>query len=183
MLPTVKPTHLVKGAPGHPVHPPLTGATIGAYTVATVLAVLGALGVSEADMARAWWLALIVALALTVPTAITGLIDWAGIRWGSKPWNTATAHLMAMVTAPVVFTLAAVVGHAGYVTGEVSTAALVLTLVGYALLTIGGWLGGSLVFVHGVGVLAARELGKGDAVPTGGGSAPRGQERYDRGGR
>lgn len=37
------------------------------------------------------------ALALTGPTAITGLVDWAGIEWGSRPWNTATAHLMAMV--------------------------------------------------------------------------------------
>ena len=29
----------------------------------------------------------------------------------------------------------------------------VLTLVGFALLTLGGWLGGSIVFVHGMRVL------------------------------
>ena len=35
-----KPSYLVKGFPGHPLHPPLTDATIGAYTAATVLGIL-----------------------------------------------------------------------------------------------------------------------------------------------
>jgi uncharacterized membrane protein len=29
----------------------------------------------------------------------------------------------------------------------------VLTLIGFALLTLGGWLGGSIVFVHGMHVV------------------------------
>ena len=29
--------YLIRGLPGHPLHPPLTDATIGAYTVATAL--------------------------------------------------------------------------------------------------------------------------------------------------
>jgi uncharacterized membrane protein len=37
--------------------------------------------------------------------------------------------------------------------GRVTTAGLVLTLVGFVVLTLGGWLGGSVVFVHGVRVL------------------------------
>jgi hypothetical protein len=35
----------------------------------------------------------------------------------------------------------------------VSTGGLVLTLVGFVLLTVGGWLGGAVVFVHGMRVL------------------------------
>jgi hypothetical protein len=34
--------NVLRGLPGHPLHPPLTDATIGAYTVATGFAVLGA---------------------------------------------------------------------------------------------------------------------------------------------
>ena len=43
----MKLSYLVKGFPGHPLHPPLTDATIGAYTVAAALGVQSALGVAE----------------------------------------------------------------------------------------------------------------------------------------
>jgi hypothetical protein len=36
----------------------------------------------------------------------------------------------------------------------VSGASLILTLVGFGALTIGGWLGGAIVFVHGMRVLS-----------------------------
>ena len=145
--------NLLRGLPGHPLHPPLTDATIGTYTAATAFAVLGALGVSEGNMATAWWLALVVGLVVTAPTAITGLVDWLRIDRGTDLWKTATSHLAAMVTATVFFLLAAIVGHGGYVDREVAGGGLVLTLVGFALLTLGGWLGGTIVFVHGMRVL------------------------------
>ena len=37
---------LLHGLPGHPLHPPLTDATIGAYTFAVVAALLDVLGVT-----------------------------------------------------------------------------------------------------------------------------------------
>ena len=149
----MKLSYLVKGFPGHPLHPPLTDATIGAYTAATVLGSLGALGVSEANLAKGWWLALVVGLAVTGPTALTGLIDWLGISRGSPLWRTATAHMVAMLTATVFLLLAAIVGHDGYAAGEITGGALILTLIGFATLTLGGWLGGTVVFVHGTRVL------------------------------
>ena len=149
----MKLSYLWRGLPGHPIHPPLTDATIGIYTGATVLAVLSAIGVSDRNTATAWWLVLVVGLIVTVPTALTGFADWLYIEWGSPMWRTATLHLLAMVTATVFFLLAAVFGHGGYVDGEVTSGSLILTLVGFALLTLGGWLGGTVVFVHGMRVL------------------------------
>lgn len=149
----MKPRYLWHGTPGHPIHPPLTDATIGIYTLATVAGVLSALGVSEGNLAKAWWLALVIGLVTTVPTALTGLVDWLTISPGTPLKRTATSHLLAMVTATVFFLLAALVGHGDYVDGEVGGAALVLTLVGFALLTLGGWLGGAIVFGHGMRVL------------------------------
>jgi uncharacterized membrane protein len=149
----MKLSYLVKGLPGHPLHPPLTDATIGIYTGATIFAVLSALGVSEGNMATAWWLALVLGLIVTGPTALTGLIDWLGVTWGNSLWRTATVHLVVMVTATVFFLLAAIFGHAGYVDDEVTGGALLLTLVGFGALTLGGWLGGTVVFVHGMRVL------------------------------
>jgi uncharacterized membrane protein len=145
--------YLVKGLPGHPLHPPLTDATIGIYTGATAFGVLSALGVSEGNMARAWWLGLIAGLVVTGPTALTGLVDWLTITRRTPLWRTATAHMLSMLTATVLFLLAAIFGHGGYVDGEVTSGSLILTLVGFGLLTLGGWLGGTVVFVHGMRVL------------------------------
>jgi uncharacterized membrane protein len=149
----MKLSYLTSGLPGHPLHPPLTDATIGIYTAATAFGVLSVLGVSERNMATAWWLALLLGLIVTGPTALTGLIDWLGITWGTPVWRTATVHMLSMLTATVSFLLAVIFGHGGYVDGDVPTGSLVLTLVGFGFLTLGGWLGGTVVFVHGMRVL------------------------------
>jgi uncharacterized membrane protein len=149
----MKLSYLIKGLPGHPLHPPLTDATIGMYTAASAFGLLSALGLSERNTATAWWLALIAGLVVTGPTALAGLIDWLSISWGTPPWRTATVHMFSMLTATVFFLLAAIFGHGGYVDGVVTSGSLVLTLVGFGFLTLGGWLGGAVVFVHGMRVL------------------------------
>jgi uncharacterized membrane protein len=149
----MKLSYLWQGLPGHPIHPPLTDATIGIYTFAAIAAVLSKAGVAEHSAARGWWLALIIGLVVTGATATTGLVDWLSIEWGSELWKTATAHMFAMLTATVFFLVAAIAGHGGYVDQEVTNGSFVLTLVGFGVLTLGGWLGGAVVFVHGMRVL------------------------------
>lgn len=149
----MKLSYLYRGQPGHPIHPPLTDATIGAYTAATVMGFASIIGVSEKGAASGWWLALIVGLIFTVPTAVTGLLDWLTITWGTPLWRTATSHMIAMVTATVFFLIAALIGHSGYKHGAVETGPYALTLIGFAALTVGGWLGGTIVFGHGMRVL------------------------------
>jgi uncharacterized membrane protein len=149
----MKLSYLWQGLPGHPLHPPLTDVTIGAYTFATIAAILSKLGVAEHGLAQAWWLALVVGLCATVLTALTGFLDWLTITWGSELWKTATVHALANVTAGALFLIAVIVGHGGYVDHHVSTGAFVLTLVGFAVLAVAGWLGGAIVYVHGMRVL------------------------------
>jgi uncharacterized membrane protein len=144
---------LLRGLAGHPLHPPLTDATIGLYTFATGAAILSRLGVSEHNLATAWWLALVGGLIVTVPTALTGFADWLTISRGTPLWRTATLHLGAMVTATIVFAITAGAGHADYVDRTLSGGSLVLTLIGYGVMAFGGWLGGAIVFVHGMRVL------------------------------
>ncbi len=146
-----------RGLPGHPIHPPLTDATLGIYTGATAFAVLHAVGVSEANMATAWWLALLFGLISTIPTALTGFIDWLDISSGSPLWRTATLHFAVMIIATVIFLIAATLGHGDYVDKEIGTSPMLLTLAGFAMLTVGGWLGGTIVYVYGMRVLALKE--------------------------
>jgi len=145
---------LLKGLAGHPLHPPLTDVTVGAYTFATAMAVLSRLGVSDHNTATAWWLGLIAGLIATGPTALTGFVDWLDISRSTPLWRTATLHLSVMLTATILFAITAGAGHADYVDGSIGGASLILTLVGFGVLTLGGWLGGAIVFVHGMRVLS-----------------------------
>jgi uncharacterized membrane protein len=142
----------------------MTDGAIGAYTAATVLAAAGAAGVAEPELAKGWWLTLIIALGFGALAAVTGLVDWLSITRGTPLWRTATTHLVVMVVANALFGLAAILGHAGYVDGEIGTTALVLALCGFAALTAGGWIGGSIVFVHGMRVLGLPEEPAASAV-------------------
>jgi len=149
----VKLAYLIRGLPGHPLHPPLTDVTIGVYTFATVAAIVGKAGLASDAFATAWWLALVIGLISSVFTVASGIADWLTITWGSELWKTATMHALAMAAATVLFGLAAIFGHDGYVGDEVTTGSLVLTILGFVALTAGGWLGGAITFVHGMRVL------------------------------
>src|SRR5919206_2599775 len=95
------PLRLIKGQPGKPLHPPLTDASIGAYTAGVAMLVAGALGLEEEQMAHGALLAISVGLALAAPTAITGLLDWLDLPPDAPVRRVATIHLVIMVTATV----------------------------------------------------------------------------------
>lgn len=90
---------LIHGTRGHPLHPPLTDAVIGMFTLAAGLSIIG--------------------FAVTL------------------------------------FALAAWQQHDGYRHGNVTLGGLILTLAGYVVLAAGGWFGGSVVYLHGMRVVAA----------------------------
>src|SRR4051794_8912158 len=129
---------LLYGPPGHPLHPPLTDATIGMFVLATGLAVLGALGAIEDAVGKACWLALVGGTIVAVPTAATGFADWVRLEWGSARWRTATQHLTAMVSAVVAFAVAAWLQHRGYQRGTGTTGGAVFAVIGVVALTAGG---------------------------------------------
>ena len=153
----MKLSYLIRGLPGHPLHPPLTDVTIGTYTFATVAAFLNIVGLVGRNATSGWWLALVVGLCSAALTATTGFFDWIEIEWGSPTWKKATWHLSVMLAASGAFLAAVLVGHACYTSGTVGVGAFVLTVIGFALLTLGGSLGGAIVFVHGMRVVPASD--------------------------
>jgi uncharacterized membrane protein len=127
--------------------------TVGAYTFAAIAAVLSKLGVAEHGFAQAWWLALVVGAISSALTVSTGLLDWLQISSGTPLKRTANLHAVTMASASVFFVLAIVFGHDDYAVKSVGTAAFILTIVGFLLLTAGGTMGGSITYVHGMRVL------------------------------
>ena len=111
---------LIKGSPGKPLHPPLTDAAIGAYTVGVAMLVFGALGGEEEQMAHGALLAISFGLLLAAPTAITGLLDWLDIPKGTPARTVATLHLIVMLSATVLFALTWLAQRPGYNDDEVT---------------------------------------------------------------
>src|SRR4051794_41213843 len=70
------PAALLHGLPGHPLHPPLTDATIGMFVLATGLAIIGKAGAITEQAGPAMWLALIGGLIVAVPTPPGGMAGW-----------------------------------------------------------------------------------------------------------
>ena len=158
---------LVRGFPGKPSHPPLTDASIGAYTVGVAMLVLGALGVEEEQMAHGSLLAISGGLLVALPTAGTGLLDWLRIEKGTPAKTAATVHLVTMVSATVLFALTWIVQLDGYKDDVVKTSAWILGLGAEALLAVGGYIGGTIVFVYGIRVLSRRDVAFRDALVPG----------------
>ena len=148
---------LVKGSPGKPLHPPLTDASIGAYTVGVAALIAGEAGLQTPEMSHAALIAISFGLILAAPTAITGLLDWLDIPKGTPARTTATIHLVVMVAATVLFALTWLAQRPGYNDDEVRTLALALGIAAEALLAAGGNIGGANVFVYGIRVLKRPE--------------------------
>jgi uncharacterized membrane protein len=155
---------LVKGSPGKPLHPPLTDASIGAYTVGVAALIAGKAGLQTPEMAHAALIALSFALLLAAPTAITGLLDWLDLPKGTPARTTATIHLFVMVAATVLFALTWLAQRPGYNDDEVRTLALVLGIAAEGLLVAGGNIGGANVFVYGIRVLKRPETPVSEAL-------------------
>ena len=121
---------LLRGLAGHPLHPPLTDATIGIYTGATAFAVLGSLGVSEGNMATAAW-------ACRGPCGYCangthGTCRLARDRGRHRTLEDRDDAPCRDGERDCRVLIAAIVGHGAYVDREVTAGLLVLVLIGFA---------------------------------------------------
>lgn len=125
---------------GHPVHPLLTDVVIGAWTSAWFLDLFG----GEEMHAASDRLVGIGVLA-AVPTAATGLSDWAELGGGAR--RVGAVHAAGNTTALTAYTLSWLARKAGR-----RGLGVFLSLVGSGAATFSGFLGGHLSYGKGVGV-------------------------------
>jgi uncharacterized membrane protein len=151
----VKLSYLVRGWPGHPLHPPLSAVTIGAYTAAVIAAIVHVAGTGNPDMARTTGFLIQVGLISTLPVGITGLIDWLPLPRGTPIRKTGLAHLIVVAVATVLFRVAWGLNEDALHKGVIPTTNFALMLIAYVVLAVGSWLGGKIVFVFGYRVLPA----------------------------
>ena len=133
----------------HPIHPMLIVFPLGLWIFGFIAYI-----VYMANGLLSWRGASLYALAGgiigAVLAAVPGSIDLLSLR-RSRVWTTGVTHMISNVTALALFAIAFGIGISR---SAPSAATLVLSILGLIALGIGGWLGGALVYEHGVGVTA-----------------------------
>jgi nitrite reductase/ring-hydroxylating ferredoxin subunit/uncharacterized membrane protein len=124
---------------GHALHPVLTDLVIGSWTSAFLLDLIGERGRDGADLLIG------VGVLSAVPTAVTGLSDWADTTGETK--RVGVAHGLGNVAA-LGFYAASLVARRR---GRRSTGVL-LSVAGAGVVTLTAYLGGHLVYERGMGV-------------------------------
>jgi len=147
----------------HPVHPMLIPFPVALWVFSLV-----------ADVIYLWrgnpvwkdWIAFYTLLGGIIGgalAAVPGFIDWLSLKDGEVV-KIANWHARLNVIALLIFTASfylRTTGGAGLVGGSY-TIPFALSVVGVILITISGWLGGELVFRHGVAVDGGAGAGAGE---------------------
>jgi nitrite reductase/ring-hydroxylating ferredoxin subunit/uncharacterized membrane protein len=124
---------------GHALHPVLTDVVIGSWTSAFLLDLLGERGEDAAD-------ALIgVGIVSALPTAVTGVSDWSDTTGDSR--RLGVVHGVGNVVGLGIYTASLVARRRGN-----RRLGVRLSLAGAGAVTFTAYLGGHLVYDHGVGV-------------------------------
>lgn len=126
---------------GHPAHPILILLPLGSWTSAFFLDFIGGKDAGTATAARRL---IVLGNLSALPTALTGLSDWADTMGAER--RVGFVHASLNVAALGVFTASAAARAANARGVGVLTAA-----VGMGLVSASGWLGGHLAYARGVG--------------------------------
>jgi nitrite reductase/ring-hydroxylating ferredoxin subunit/uncharacterized membrane protein len=142
---------LLQGKPlRHPLHTLLVHLPIG-LLVLSFLFDLGSFVLGNV-MVQAAFYAMVVGEFLALVVAIPGLIDWMDIRIDHPGKNPATFHMVLNVMAVGMYASNLLLRMSALEAAATPLIALLLSLAGVGLLTVSGYIGGSLVYEYGIGV-------------------------------
>ena len=122
---------------GHPLHPALTDATVGAWSTGMLLDLVGAK--READAAMT------VGVLTAVPTALAGAADWQDTS--EQPRRMGLLHAILNSGGLTLMIASLLARRAGN-----RPIGVALSTAGLSLATISAWLGGELVYRKGTNV-------------------------------
>lgn len=153
-----RPATPLAGPYGHPFHPLVVTLPIGAWVTAVVFDVAAFFASDEEIFATgAQWLYAIGIIGAVV-AAVLGLLDYTRLTARTPAKRIATIHMILNITALLVF-IAAWAVHLG--NDDATVAGLVLGIIGVAGLGASGFLGGELIYRHGVRVADEKDQAPG----------------------
>jgi uncharacterized membrane protein len=134
----------------HPVHPMLVMFPIALWTFGLVCDLLSLGAARDPFWGDVAFYSMAAGLIGALAAAVPGFIDFRSLR-GTRVGKLATMHMALNLIAVALFAISIWLrlGHAQ------SPLAIGLAVVGILLIATSGWLGGELVYVHGIGVAPA----------------------------
>ena len=142
--------HTPASVAGHPIHPMLVPIAIGGFVLSFAFDI-GCIA-SKSPSPNLWnelaYYTMIGAIVGALLAAIPGLIDLLSLPSGSIR-KTALIHMAIKLTIVAIYIANAWMRY--HAPGELKVP-MILSVVTIGMLLVSGWLGGKLVFEHGVGV-------------------------------
>ena len=138
---------------GHPIHPMLIPFPIALWVFSLIADIIYLLGGNPAWRDWVAFYALTGGIIGAAAAAVFGIIDWLSIKERAVK-RTADWHARLNVIALLIFSgsfYLRTTGGSEWIGGSL-TIPLLLSVVGVILIAISGYLGGELVFRHGVAV-------------------------------
>lgn len=137
---------VIQGKPlGHPSHPMFVHFPVAFYVGALGFDILSRVGSFESAPLAATWL--IAGSALFLPViALTGLIDWAGMKPGGRARKMANKHMVLQLSAAALFILTLIIRWPDREIAEAKTLWIGIEAIGVMAMGIGNYFGGLLVY-------------------------------------
>lgn len=136
-----------------PLHPALVHLPIALFPLSVLIdAASWVFPGSELALVRNALVCLGIALFTGAVAGIVGLVDYAGIRNDHPAKKTATLHMVLNLVALGIFAAGIGLRYASRDADRTPLAPLVVSLVGLAVLSYSGYLGGHLVYSDGIAV-------------------------------
>ena len=132
---------------GHPLHPILVTFPVSSFSIGTVHDLATVAGITQASPSTGW-LCLMIGVATSVLALVTGFVEFLRLEPASPAMRAATWHGLLAFSATSLFATALAVRGSG----RPGLFAIALELAGLVLIGVTGWLGGHLVFHHGIAV-------------------------------
>jgi uncharacterized membrane protein len=138
----------------HPIHPMLVAFPLGLWTTSFIMNALGAVWDNYTLHQVAYYMVVTGCIGAVV-AAIPGLIDlFTAIPAGTPARRTGYRHAVLNIVALVIWIVSLYARQGG---GGMTMTAYITAAIALAVVSIGGWLGGSLVYEHYVGVPGVEE--------------------------
>ncbi|HEY9510529.1 MAG TPA: DUF2231 domain-containing protein [Verrucomicrobiae bacterium] len=138
---------------GHPLHPILVHVPVALWPGALIFDLLSRGHIGGNAMVRLSFYAIAVGLAGALLAVPTGLVDWTGIKKEKPAWKIGLYHLALNLVVALLFAINLGLRVATFREAtEVLPIPTLLSAIGTVLLIVSSYLGGLMVYEHGISV-------------------------------
>src|SRR6184192_27701 len=138
---------------GHPLHPILVHVPMAMWPGALIFDLLSKWQIGGNTMVRLSFYAIVFGLAASLLALPTGLVDWSGIKKEKPAWKIGLYHMSLNLIVTLLFAVNLALRWQTFrEASEVETGPFALSIIGTLLLIGSAYLGGLMVYDHGINV-------------------------------